>query len=287
LGDIMDGKALRAIFADVAPDAVVHLAARTDLTGREVGEYAVNFIGVKNVIDAITSVSTVERSIFASTRLVADLGYEQKGDRDYHASTPYGESKARAEELVRSAAGIGTWTIVRPTGIWGPWFGTFREFFRTIERGWYVHPGHTNVLKSFGFVGNTVYQIQRLVLADRSDVDRQTFWLADYSPLVVSEWADRIRKAFGGPPIGTAPLFALRAAARVGDVLLSSRLLRPPLTSARLRNMIEQMVYPTEELERVVGPLPHSLDDGIQLTVEWLRHQRGAIDGQPSSISSG
>jgi hypothetical protein len=31
------------------------------------------------------------------------------------------------------------------------------------------------------------------------------------------------------------------------------------------------MVYDTVSLERVVGPLPYSLEEGTELTMEWLK----------------
>ena len=139
----MDGDALRSIFASFRPELVIHLAAKTVLDERaNLTHFAANIQGVQNMIDAIQSAGSVERTFFASSRLVCRLGYMPKGDIDYQPSTLYGLSKVRGEQLVRAApSGLGTWTILRPTGIWGPWFGApYRDFFNSIRHGRYVHP---------------------------------------------------------------------------------------------------------------------------------------------------
>ena len=163
--DILDPVALQNAFTSFRPDLVIHLAAKTVLNERtDLEHYAANIQGVQNVIEAVQASGGVERTFFASSRLVFRLGHIPKDDLDYNPSTLYGLSKVRGEQLVRAAGpSLGTWTIVRPTGIWGPWFGVpYRDFFRSIERGRYVHPRGRDARKSYGYVENTVHQLQRL-----------------------------------------------------------------------------------------------------------------------------
>ena len=224
------------------------------------------------MIDAIGAAGSVERCFFASSRLVFDLGYEPKHDRDYHASTLYGLSKAHGEELVRDAsAKLGAWTILRPTGIWGPWFGVpYKDFFRTIGRGLYVHPGRRDVHKAYGYVENTVYRLQRLASAPRSEVHGKTFWIADYPPVLVRDWARLIQEALGARRIATLPVPVLKAGALVGDAIERLGLGHAPLTSFRLHNMVSDMLSDTGPLEALVGPLPYTLEQGVRRTVAWL-----------------
>jgi nucleoside-diphosphate-sugar epimerase len=271
--DVMDMGTLRRNFASFQPDAVMHLAARTDLDERRDSDsYAVNTGGVANVIDAITQTGSVERSFFASSRLVFDLDHIPTDDRDYHASTLYGQSKARGEELVRNAPpGLGTWTILRPTGIWGPWFGVpYRDFFNSIEHGWYANPGKRGVRKAYGYVGNTVYQLQRLASTPPAAIHQKTFWIADYPPVLVADWARLIQEESGARPIRTVPVPVLRVAALIGDAVERLGLRRAPLTTFRLNNMLTDMVYPTDQLEDLVGPLPYTLEEGVKRTIAWL-----------------
>jgi nucleoside-diphosphate-sugar epimerase len=218
-------------------------------------------------------VGSVERSFFTSTRLVNDLGYVPKHDRDYKASTMYGLSKARGEELVRAASpALGTWTILRPTGIWGPWFGVpYRDFFKTIERGLYVHPGRRLVRKAYGYVENAIYEIEKLIAQPAADIHGQTFLLADYPAVSVREWAELIRERPGARRIRSVPIPVLRTAGVVGDVIERTGLRHAPLTSFRVNNMTTDMVYDMSQLETIVGRLPFSLEEGVDRTITWLK----------------
>ena len=272
--DILNPTDLREAFTSFRPDLVVHLAAKTVLNERtDLAHYSANIAGVQNVIDAVQAAGSVERTFFASSRLVSRLGYVPRDDVDYQPSTLYGLSKVRGEQLVRAApAALGTWIILRPTGIWGPWFGVpYRDFFRTIERGRYVHPAGRDARKSYGYVENTVYQLQGLAARPSSDVHGRTFLLADYPPLSVRSWATLIQEALGTRGIPSVPVPVLKAVALSGDALERLGLKHPPLTSFRLNNLISDMVYDTTSLEEVVGPLPFTAEQGVERTVAWLR----------------
>lgn len=278
--DVMNARQLRKAFATFRPTVVFHLAARTDLDeSGNLESYGVNTAGVANVIEEVSATDSVERSFFASSRLVFDIDYVPKHEFDYRPSTLYGQSKARGEELVREAGStIGAWAILRPTGIWGPWFGIpYRSFFAMIERGWYVHPAGRVVRKSFGFVGNTVHQLQRLGSAQASEVNRKVLWIADYKPTLVKDWADSIQRVMGARRILSLPVPVLRAAGRAGDALQAIGVKRPPITTFRLDNMLTDMRYPTDKLERIVGALPFTTDQGVEITVEWMRQQRRSL----------
>jgi nucleoside-diphosphate-sugar epimerase len=271
--DILDLPALRQEFLSFRPEVVLHLAARASLDEkRGLAAFSANTNGVANMIQAIVAAGSVERSFFTSTRLVHDLGYVPEHDRDYKASTMYGLSKARGEELVRDAnCELGTWTILRPTGIWGPWFGVpYRDFFRTIERGLYVHPGRRTVRKAYGYVENTIYEIEKLMAQPAADVHGKTFILADYPAVSVREWAELIRERLGARRIRSVPIRMLRAAGVVGDVVERMGG-HSPLTSFRVNNMATDMVYDTSPLEAIAGRLPFSLQEGVDRTIAWLK----------------
>jgi nucleoside-diphosphate-sugar epimerase len=253
----------------------VHLGARTDLRGATVDEYAANTRGVEIVVDTIRQTPSVERAIFASSRMVCRIGYQPSADDDYCPNTVYGESKVVGERIVREAKLEAPWTIVRPSSIWGPWFEVpYRDFFLAIARGRYVNVKGSRILKSFGYVGNTVYELERLLTAPADRVAGKTLYLADYPPLEVGNWAELIRGELGARPIRTAPLAALKVGARAGDLVERFTDRSAPLTTFRLTNLFTQMVYDLSDLEELVGELPVPLDVGVRQTVEWLRRER-------------
>jgi nucleoside-diphosphate-sugar epimerase len=270
--DITRGRDLTAAVSEFQPDTVVHLAARTDLDGRSIEDYAANTVGVSNLIDAVSATGSVQRVLFASTRLVCKIGYQPRAENDYCPTTPYGKSKIEGERLVRAAKQLPPWVIFRPTSIWGPWFEIpYKGFFKSVLRGVYIHPSGRTVRKSFGFVGNSVHQLRRLLEVGPSCFDRKTMYLADYQPIEVRSWAENIRQTGGGPPIREVPEPILRVAAVAGDVLYKVGMKNPPLTSFRLDNLLTEMLYDTEPLHRIVGDLPYTEADGVRMTIDWLR----------------
>lgn len=274
--DLLDADALRKSLHAFQPDIILHMAARTDLEGKSLADYEANTVGVSNLLMAIEGLTTLRRVIFASSRLVCRIGYHPLDEFDYCPSTPYGESKVIGEQIVREAAKNIPCPalIVRPTSIWGPWFDVpYKTFFLTIARERYVHPGTARILKSFGFIGNTIHELERLMDAPADAVAGKTFYLADYPPIDVAVMANAIQRALGVKPIKTVPVGLLRPAAWVGDCLKAFGWRNPPLTSFRLDNLLTPMVHDLDPLRKIVGELPYSMEEGVRLTAGWLKAQ--------------
>lgn len=274
--DLLDSLTLRRVLQEIKPDAILHLAARTDLNGKSIADYAANTTGVRNLIEAIEGLPGLKRVIFASSRLVCKIGYQPHDEFDYCPSTPYGASKVEGEKIVReSKEKISCpWMIVRPTSIWGPWFDVpYKNFFLAISKGRYFHTGNVKTFKSFGFVGNTVYQLCSLLNADLENLSGKTIYLADYPPIEVSELANTIQQYEKAKPIRSVPLVVMRTLAAVGDSFKFLGYEEPPLTSFRLDNLLTPMVHDLTPLEVIVGKLPFTMTQGVQITVDWLRKQ--------------
>ncbi len=71
--DILDFESLLKIYKSFLPQFCIHLAARTDLNGKNIDEYRANILGTKNLISAINETNCTERVIFASSRLVFQI----------------------------------------------------------------------------------------------------------------------------------------------------------------------------------------------------------------------
>ncbi len=89
--DILDRDSIIESLSDYQPKIVLHMAARTDLDENlDIRGYAANIDGVANVIEAVRRAGSVERTLFASSRLVFEIGYTPKSEVDYKPSTLYG-----------------------------------------------------------------------------------------------------------------------------------------------------------------------------------------------------
>jgi nucleoside-diphosphate-sugar epimerase len=249
------------------------LAARTDLDEEGgIEGYAVNTDGVRNLMHAIKGAEHIRRAICVSSQLVCDLGYQPKSDTDFRPTTTYGRSKVLTEQIWRDADGGGVeWCIVRPTTVWGPGMGDhYQRFFRMISDGHYVHVGRAQVTKSYGYVGNTVYQIWRLLQAPAHDICGKVFYLADYEPIALQAWADEFQERMAAPPIRRIPLWAAKMVAIAGDFLNQVGFSRCPFNTFRLANVLTSFQVDTANLEALCGPLPYTAKLGAAETVAWL-----------------
>ena len=276
-GDILDAAGTAAAFQEFQPTHVLHLAARAECdenTTVEAG-YRVNTEGTRNVLDAIRATPSVERTIITSTQFVCAPGRLPVNETDYFPETVYGQSKVISEQLTREAKLQSAWTIVRPTNIWGPWHLRYRrEFWRVVERGLYVHPGRQPVIRCYGYVKNVVHQMQRILEAPRDVVHGKTIYLGD-RPTDLFDWVDGFSRALTGRGVRVAPRALMQVLAMMGDI--PSRLSGKPflINSSRFRSMTTDYKTPMEPTFELLGESPHTLEEGISETVEWLRSYRG------------
>ncbi len=165
--DIREGEQLKKEVISYQPDIVIHLAARTDLNGKELDEYSTNTEGVKNLLEALAEVPNLKRAIFTSSMYVCEPGYKPNSDEDYHPHTIYGVSKVETERIIKIFDPQYTWSIIRPTSIWGgPYFGEpYNLFFKIVLSRKYFHMGRRACKKTYGYIDNTVYQIVSLLSA--------------------------------------------------------------------------------------------------------------------------
>lgn len=269
--DLLDKASLSAAMAGFGPTHVVHLAARTDLTGVDVAAYAVNNLGTRNLVETLAAQSTVKRVLFTSTMLVCRPGHIPVSEWDYSYTTFYGESKKLMEEELREMGHRYQWCIIRPTSIWGPWFETpYKDFFdRVIARKMY-NIRKRSATKTYGFVLNSVYQIEKLLFSDQGQ--GKVFYIGDEPPIPIDTWADEIAAAIGAPAIPSLPYSVFRLVALAGD--LAGRLGIPfPMTSFRLRNMTTDNILPLAGLFEITGPCPYQRREGIDITMKWLGQQ--------------
>jgi nucleoside-diphosphate-sugar epimerase len=153
--DIRNRQKLIEETANYQPDFVIHLAARTDLSGTILDDYDSNIKGVSNLLDALERVKNLKKVIFTSSMYVCKPGYIPEHYDEYAPHTLYGESKVETEKIVKNRNPNCTWAIIRPTSIWGPWFGEpYDKFFRMVLSHRYFHLGKRACKKTYGYIDN-------------------------------------------------------------------------------------------------------------------------------------
>lgn len=270
--NLLDLDRTAAVIADFRPSHVLHLAARTDLKGAHLDDYASNHVGTVNLISALSGMPEVKRVLFTSTSLVTAPGDTPTTDTEWRPHTAYGASKVAMERAIRARCPLPyEWVIARPASIWGPWMGPeYRRFVRLVARGYYFHIGRASPAKSMGYVGTAVWQLLALLAAERESVHGHVFYIGDGSPLTVRDWAEEIRRQLGARAIPTIPYPLAWTIGRLGDLARLARI-PAPLHSFRLKNLVTEWVLPTRTTAAITGPSPFALSRGVAETIAWMR----------------
>jgi nucleoside-diphosphate-sugar epimerase len=269
--DIMDQEATRRLFAELRPTHVVHLAARTDTEIQDdIDAYQQNHEGTRRLLEVVKATPSIERIIITSTQFVCEAGHQPKDDLDFKPFTLYGETKRLTEMITREAGLSCTWTLIRPTTIWGPWSLRYRDvMFKVMRKGMYFHPSRKKVVRSYGYVGNVVWQIERMLAAPKEQVHQRVFYVGD-QPIDLRVWVEAVSRELTGKPVRYIPTFVVKSLAVCGDVMKLFRI--PfPITSGRFRSMTSDYITPMDRTEEAFGKAPFTLDMGVKETIRWYR----------------
>lgn len=264
---------LESVILSFDPAYVIHLGARTDLNGKTLEEYDANIGGVKNLLFVLDQLKNLKRVIFASSMYVCRPGYVPQDFTDFAPHTVYGESKVLTEKVITEHNPKYTWSIVRPTSIWGPYFDEpYNLFFKIVLSGKYFHMGSKACKKTYGYIDNFIYQIQSIIASDKVQADQKIFYLGDYEPYNITSWADEIAGT-KSIKIHNIPYGIFVLTAFLGDCLKLVRI-KFPMTSFRLKNMTTDNFFDLSEIRKLAPQLPVSRIEGTKVTVNWMVENR-------------
>ena len=235
-------------------DAVIHLAGVVNAATPR-GFTDANVEGTRHMVDAAAS-QGVRRFVHVSSLSA----------REPELSA-YGRSKERGEAIVRASAL--DWTIVRPTGVYGPGDTEMRDVFRLAAHGLALLPSRGIV--SLVHVDDLVRLL--LVLVERHDL-RATFEVDDGEPRTHAALAREIGAAVGRARLLslTMPRALMAAAARL-DRLVRGR--HAKLTPDRV-GYLAHADWGADPARRPPADLWRPLiatRDGLAETADWYRAQ--------------
>lgn len=255
------------------PDYIVHLAARTDLNGSNLKDYSVNTLGVENLMKIVKNLQSLKKILITSSMLVCYGGYYPKNQFDYSPSTIYGESKVKTEKIVWENKPTCDWAIIRPTSIWGPWFGEpYKNFFDMIISKKYFHIGNKGCTKTYGYVGNSIWQIEKILFSETKDELKKVFFLGDSPATNIENWGNEIASELGYKII-KMPFPLIKLAALGGD-LLKMFGINFPMTSFRLKNMSTNNIVDLSFTKEIAPVLPYTRMEGIRKTLNWIKNNK-------------
>lgn len=272
---ILDPEALDRVFAEFRPRHVVHLAAFAAMDAKSLQEFRANTDGSANLLRAVKQSPGVERLVITSSQHVRKPGHGYPAhDADYVPYQFYGESKMITEQLTREINPGCVWTIIRPTAVWGPFSPLADGVWRLINQRRYFHPAGDPVVRSYGYVGNVVWQIGRILEVGSGLVDRKVLYVGDDN-IPQKSWIDGFALALTGRPARTLPLWVIRWLAHFGDLVRKGGL-RFPMYGSRFYNLTTPNPVPIEATYAALGKPPIPLEQGIETTATWLRRYYGS-----------
>lgn len=251
------------------PEYILHLAARTDLDGKTIEDYKANTVGVENLMKIVNNLPKLKKVIIASSKFVTPNGYKIKDQFDYCPHTTYGESKVITEKNVWANEPKCDWCIIRPTSIWGPWFGVpYRNFFDMVMRRMYFHIGKIKCYKTYGYIGNAIYQIEQLLFNDTNDINNKVFYIGDEPAYEINEWADEIADQLGFK-VPTMPVWFVKCLAKFGD-FLGLFGMHFPMQSFRFGNMTNDGINDMSNTYAIAPDMPYTRLQGTKETIKWI-----------------
>jgi nucleoside-diphosphate-sugar epimerase len=269
LGDVRDAAAVKAALEGT--EAVVDLAAEHRDDVRPLSRYfEVNVGGAENIVRAAEACG-VARVIFTSS--VAVYG---NAAGPWHESTPsqpvnaYGESKAKAEAVYRrwadAAPATRSLTLVRPSVVFGPKNrGNVHTLIEQIRQGRFVMVGQGKTVKSIAYVENVV---AFLAAQFANSAGTFLFNYSDKPDFTTDELVKRVRHLLGQDATSLrVPYPAALAAGYAFDLMAALSGRKLPLGSERVRKFCSESRVAVEALQSSGFQAPHSLDEGLALTV--------------------
>lgn len=276
LGDVADPGAVRR--AARGQDAVLHLAAKVDVTGPWAEYAAANVTGTRTVVDACRA-EGVGRLVHVSSPSVAHAGAALTGvgagpADPVSARGRYARSKAVAEldALAADSAGLAV-LAVRPHLVWGP--GDTQLVARIVER---ARAGRLPVIGSGAALIDTTY-VDNAAAALVAAVDAcgpvhgEALVVSNGEPRPVAEVLGRLCRAAGvrGPRGRVPSRAAFLAGALVDGVwAVTGRRTVPPLTRFLAEQLATAHWFDQRRTRAALGWRPHvALEEGFARLAAW------------------
>jgi len=147
------------VIAAEKPDYVLHVAGVTKGTSYEDFRLG-NVMPTRNLLGALhRQHPDTKRFVLVSSLASYGPSATSAPHREADPRRPieyYGRSKLEAEEVVEEESGGIPWTILRPSGVYGPGDVDYFNLFKSAMRGWNVFFGNRNRCMSIIYVDDCV-----------------------------------------------------------------------------------------------------------------------------------
>ncbi|MEO0458285.1 MAG: NAD-dependent epimerase/dehydratase family protein [Cyanobacteria bacterium P01_A01_bin.114] len=261
-------------------ETVVHLAARAhqikETSLDPEGDFQrVNVHGTARLVKQCVESGVKHFVLISSIGAMATLSATRlTAESPCRPDTPYGRSKLDAEKALIELAGDAlTWTIIRPTLVYGPGNpGNMARLIKLVGTGLPLPFGAIDNRRSFIYVGNLVDVIVQTMTHPQA-ID-QVFLASDGEDLSTPALIKALADCAGKPcQLLEVPPGLLRLGGRLGDGL-QAVLGRPiGLSSETMERLMGSLFVDNGKLRSRLGwQPPYSLEAGLQCTFNFTTH---------------
>ena len=219
--DYADLEALERVMREEAPDYVFHLAGATKGITYEDFWHA-NVVPTKNLIEALAREHpTLKRFLFVSSQTAYGPSNEGPATRETDVPRPiehYGRSKLEAEQVVESYGQRVRWTIIRPSGVYGPADVDAFALFKSAKTGVNLFYGNRDNRISMVYVDDLVQAIVDAAESERTIA--RGYFISDGHPYTWAEFQKHVVAAVGKRTFTlNLPSFVVPLAGIAGELL--------------------------------------------------------------------
>jgi UDP-glucose 4-epimerase len=274
-----DDKAkLGQVIKSEKPDYVLHVAGATKGVSYDDFRQA-NVMPTQNLLDALRSEhSGLKRFVHVSSLASYGPSTSSRPHAESHERRPiefYGQSKLEAERVVENVGNVLPWTIIRPSGVYGPGDVDYLNLFREIERGRNVYFGNRKRWFSSIYVDDLVEAI--LSATTHEGAVGRGFFVCDNSPLTWEMFQGAMVE-MSGRRVRTLdlPEFLVSLAA-VGGEFATLIDKQPRLFNRQKAKMgaAEAWTCKSDSIRNTLGWTSRtSVNDGLRQSFDWYRREK-------------
>jgi nucleoside-diphosphate-sugar epimerase len=280
VGEIDNKTDWQEVLQDI--DTVIHLAGRAHILHETIANPEAEFIRV-NTNGTINLVKQslkagVKHFIFVSSihAMAAKSTHILNENAPCQPDSPYGHSKLQAEQALINLAKDSsmTWTIIRPTLVYGPGNrANMERLMKLIKRGLPLPFGAIKNRRSFVFVGNLVDAI--ITCLDHPNAANKIFLISDNqdvsTPELISLIAQQIQQPCQLLPV---PPNLLKFLGYLGDMAESLSGQNLPFNTYNIDRLLGSLSVDSSHIQKTLDwQPPFTLEQGLALTIEPESYQ--------------
>jgi nucleoside-diphosphate-sugar epimerase len=273
-GSLLDADSLME--ATAGTQCIIHCAGKTKALDPE-DYYRVNRDGTAKMVEAANRHEpTVQQFIHISSRAVNGPGTAENPAREEDEPAPlsdYGRSKMEAEREVTDECEV-PWTVLRPSGVYGPRDTDFLGAFRAAS--WHILPLFDGGTQSLNLAYGPDVAAAAMQCLGEKKAHRRIYNVASPHICTTRDFLQRIAEVMGAwtlevrmPSAALYPICLLHewASHVTGRACILNRQkykeLRAPGWACSVKRMREELGF--------VCPTP--LEQGIRATLQWYRQE--------------